>query len=564
MLLQKTALLFLCFNLNIADEDNKFFWKKFIQHDYDVKDFRLGDVSYNPKMIEDFSAVYRKHNRTAKALNTTLLTKVDFTKENTIMQIEVLKRFDNQYKRFGVRFSNSFCTIIQHNLMGFGTYNCGRFTCPIMKKQRQSYWNWTPDFSQLPPYVPEGDYNIQCNTTYQDQFAFFIEYFDEGNNSLLKKFIQHDYEVKDLRLGDVFYNPEIIEDYSSVYRKYNRTTKALNTTILTKVDLTIDNTMVKVEVLKRFDNQYKPFGLQFSNNFCRIIQHNLMGFGTYNCGKLSCPIVKKQRQSYCNWTPDFSQLPPYVPDGDYKIRCNVTCENQFAFYFEYFGTVYRKSTDLRLLMFTDLSTLYVAKMWFKTFIQSTFSLSKRFHVTMASVMEKARIIPDVLDVGPQYGMSVVYDGGLEVSCGNEFTPKQVKDCPLVKFNGNETCYYTLMMINPDVPSRGNPFLREWQHWIVVNILGSCVSEGDTLSQYVGAIPQKGAGLQRYVFFVFQQQQRCYFNEPRLDNKSTCNRDKFSTRIFATKYNLGIPLFGNFFQAQFDDYVTTLNKQLDIK
>ncbi|KAF5294696.1 hypothetical protein FQR65_LT10713 [Abscondita terminalis] len=176
MLFQKTALLFLCVNLNIANEDN-IFLKKFIQHDYEVKDFRVGDITYNPNFVEDISVVYRKYNRTTKALNATILTKVDLTINNTIITLEALKRFDNQYKPFGFRFSNNFCKMIKLNLMGFGTYNCGRLSCPIRKKQRQSYCNWNPDYSQLPPHVPDGYYNIQANVTYQNQFAFNYDFF---------------------------------------------------------------------------------------------------------------------------------------------------------------------------------------------------------------------------------------------------------------------------------------------------------------------------------------------------------------------------------------------------
>lgn len=35
--------------------------------------------------------------------------------------------------------------------------------------------------------------------------------------------------------------------------------------------------------------------------------------------------------------------------------------------------------------------------------------------------------------------------------------------------------------------------------------------------------------------------------------------KTSTRDFAVKYNLGNPIAGNFYQAQYDDYVLKLNE-----
>lgn len=47
------------------------------------------------------------------------------------------------------------------------------------------------------------------------------------------------------------------------------------------------------------------------------------------------------------------------------------------------------------------------------------------------------------------------------------------------------------MTDPDAPSRANPTKREWHHWLVVNIPGDNVSEGQVLSGYVGSGPPKG-------------------------------------------------------------------------
>lgn len=50
---------------------------------------------------------------------------------------------------------------------------------------------------------------------------------------------------------------------------------------------------------------------------------------------------------------------------------------------------------------------------------------------------------------------------------------------------------------------------------------------------------------------------CYF-------RSGDNRGCFAIRKFAAKYNLGDPVAGNFYQAQWDDYVPKLYAQLDGK
>jgi phosphatidylethanolamine-binding protein len=147
------------------------------------------------------------------------------------------------------------------------------------------------------------------------------------------------------------------------------------------------------------------------------------------------------------------------------------------------------------------------------------------------------------------------------SLGNELTPTLVKDPPTVEWTADPESFYTLVMTDPDAPSRKDPKFREWHHWLVVNIPGHDVSKGDVLSEYVGAGPPEGTGLHRYVFVVFKQEGKQEFDEEKLTNRSAKNRGKFSTQTFADKHKLGDPVAGNYFQAEYDDYVPTLYEQL---
>ncbi len=69
----------------------------------------------------------------------------------------------------------------------------------------------------------------------------------------------------------------------------------------------------------------------------------------------------------------------------------------------------------------------------------------------------------------------------------------MKNEPLVKWNAEPNSFYTLLMTDPDAPNRQNPIHGEWQHWLVVNIPGDKLSEGEIRSAYVGAGPPKGSG-----------------------------------------------------------------------
>lgn len=44
-------------------------------------------------------------------------------------------------------------------------------------------------------------------------------------------------------------------------------------------------------------------------------------------------------------------------------------------------------------------------------------------------------------------------------------------------------------------------------------------------------------------------------------RSREGRPKFSVKTFAMRWSLGEPIAGNYYQAQFDDYVPLLHQQL---
>ena len=55
----------------------------------------------------------------------------------------------------------------------------------------------------------------------------------------------------------------------------------------------------------------------------------------------------------------------------------------------------------------------------------------------------------------------------------------MKNKPDVHYSLAKDGFYTLMMVDPDAPSRRNPTNREWLHWLVVNIPGGNVKMGET-------------------------------------------------------------------------------------
>jgi phosphatidylethanolamine-binding protein (PEBP) family uncharacterized protein len=129
------------------------------------------------------------------------------------------------------------------------------------------------------------------------------------------------------------------------------------------------------------------------------------------------------------------------------------------------------------------------------------------------------IVPDLVDEAPDCWAKITYRSGKSVEGGNKLAPIQVKSLPLVDFKAKEGHYYTLIMTDPDAPSRDNPKHKEFVHWIVGNIPGHDIEKGETIVEYVGSGPPKGTGLHRYVFLIFEQHGKIdYTHEPRISNR----------------------------------------------
>ncbi|XP_058056177.1 protein D3-like [Anopheles bellator] len=172
------------------------------------------------------------------------------------------------------------------------------------------------------------------------------------------------------------------------------------------------------------------------------------------------------------------------------------------------------------------------------------------------------VVPDVIDEAPDCWARVSFKSGRQAEGGNRLTPTQIRNPPLVTWNSNERALYTLIMTDPDVPSRDDPRFREYIHWAVGNIPGNDIDRGDLLVEYLGAITARGTGLHRFVLLVFEHLQKLDFSpEPRISSRCGTVRRYFSTRNFTRKYELTNLYAGNFFQTHYDEYVPTLQAQL---
>lgn len=174
-----------------------------------------------------------------------------------------------------------------------------------------------------------------------------------------------------------------------------------------------------------------------------------------------------------------------------------------------------------------------------------------------------KCVPDAIEAAPPEILKVTY-GKNEVNTGGELTPTIVKNIPQITWSNKPEKFYTLIMFDPDAPSRESPKAKEWLHWLVGNIPGGEVAKGQEICQYVGSAPPQKSGLHRYIFLLYEQKDKVQFKEEKLPRTSGSGRPKFSHKSFAEKYDLSKPIAGNFFVAQWDSYVPTVYKQLSGK
>lgn len=181
-----------------------------------------------------------------------------------------------------------------------------------------------------------------------------------------------------------------------------------------------------------------------------------------------------------------------------------------------------------------------------------------------SRFQRYKIVPDAIDYSPGKYLIVVYPTGIRAQLGNVLTPTQVQYKPEVIWPANKNLLYTLIMVDPDVPSRENQQF-EVCHWMVVNIPGNDLSKGQTVIEFIGSGPDPNSGKHRYTFLVFKQSRRIFTDLYVGDNKLTDQSPRLSGSVRQTidEYNLGKPIYGNFYLAEYDSTSIIIRDQLGI-
>ncbi|CAN8016014.1 unnamed protein product, partial [Ixodes persulcatus] len=161
---------------------------------------------------------------------------------------------------------------------------------------------------------------------------------------------------------------------------------------------------------------------------------------------------------------------------------------------------------------------------------------------------KFKVVPDVIREVPQGVVNVNYDNGTAAVCmGNTISPQIASNKPTISFEAQDACPpYTLVMVDPDAPSRSKPIYRSWLHWVVVNAPSSDgFGEGEEAVRYNGPAPPKGSGPHRYVFLVVAQNGK---NISKSD-VTYSDRRSFNFETFLRNNSLPQPVAANFFFSE---------------
>ncbi|CAO3599286.1 unnamed protein product [Absidia cylindrospora] len=157
-------------------------------------------------------------------------------------------------------------------------------------------------------------------------------------------------------------------------------------------------------------------------------------------------------------------------------------------------------------------------------------------------LKEAGIIPDLVneDFYPDAFLVMKYGDEL-VSLGNHFTTEQTAKAPEAVFLpvDEHAGGYTILLIDPDVPSTSNHSLGPYNHWTVVNIPGGQqekVNDPSTqLVAYHGPAPPPRSGDHRYIFLLYKQQSQLQTFQPL--PSSGDDRKKFDFKHFAETNHL---------------------------
>ncbi|RKP33841.1 phosphatidylethanolamine-binding protein [Dimargaris cristalligena] len=91
------------------------------------------------------------------------------------------------------------------------------------------------------------------------------------------------------------------------------------------------------------------------------------------------------------------------------------------------------------------------------------------------------------------------------TCGAYLSAGDTVSPPFVTHNyDNRQAKFTLIMVDPDMTSSNGRSRTEYRHWVIKNIPGNDISQGEVVTGYEGVNPISGGGAHRYVSLLYRE------------------------------------------------------------
>ncbi|XP_016943208.1 putative odorant-binding protein A5 [Drosophila suzukii] len=165
---------------------------------------------------------------------------------------------------------------------------------------------------------------------------------------------------------------------------------------------------------------------------------------------------------------------------------------------------------------------------------------------LVTELKKHHVIPRLLACKPTEVITVLYPCDIDIKPGVTIVINEVLHRPIIRYKADPEKFYTLMMVDLDVPPDN---YSEWLIWMVGNIPGCDVALGQTIAVYDNRRALEGENVHRIVFLAFQQYLELDFDEVLIRVDEDGRRSNFSCHKFARKYALGNPIAANFYLVE---------------
>eukprot|EP00808_Paulinella_micropora_P025967 g61366.t1 len=205
---------------------------------------------------------------------------------------------------------------------------------------------------------------------------------------------------------------------------------------------------------------------------------------------------------------------------------------------------------------------------------------------VVSALKKGGVTPDLLPALPETLDFVKVQfktwtlDGKNIGLQTKAAACDVLTPPKVSWLAKQDKLYTVVILDPDAPSRKKPTNGPWLHYLIVNVPGADIywlhylivnipgadtGSGKCLAEYVGVGAPKGTGHHRYVYLVYQQKEKMEAQEKPMKaaGGGGAGRSKFSWLDgFVAKNLKGASLVAaNFLEAEYDESVPKLYEGL---